>query len=145
MKKIVFIILSLMFAAPESSANSLDELYRDLIRADNEGYLPLFVKNRQAPDILSDDKIPAAPKTTTTTTTPTDVPQEVSFVDPRQKEAEAAGEIDGAGVLREAEHRGPRQRAAHRAAEQRFERQQEKLLQAHAVRTREQPDEEVEK
>ena len=90
MKKIVFIILSLMFAAPESSANSLDELYRDLIRADNEGYLPLFVKNRKVPDILSDDKIPAAPKTTTTTTTPTDVPQEVSFVDPRQQEAEAA-------------------------------------------------------
>ena len=55
MKKIVFIILCMMLAAPESSANSLDELYRDLIRADNEGYLPLFVKNRKVPDILSDD------------------------------------------------------------------------------------------
>lgn len=90
MKKIVFIILSLMFAAPESSANSLDELYRDLIRADNEGYLPLFVKNRKVPDILSDDKIPTAPQPVASTPAPNDVPQEVSFVDPRQKEAEAA-------------------------------------------------------
>ena len=52
MKQIVFIILSLMFAAPESSANSLDELYRDIIRSDNQGYLPMFVKNRDIPDIL---------------------------------------------------------------------------------------------
>ena len=57
MKQIVFIILTLIFAQPAFSANSLDELYRDLIRADNEGYLPLFVKNRKVPDILSDDKI----------------------------------------------------------------------------------------
>ena len=90
MKQIVFIILSLMFAAPESSANSLDELYRDLIRSDNEGYLPLFVKNRQVPDILSDDKIPTVPQPVASTPTPADVPQEVSFVDPRQQEAEAA-------------------------------------------------------
>ena len=55
MKQIVFIILTLIFAQPAFSANSLDELYRDLIRADNEGYLPLFVKNRKVPDILSDD------------------------------------------------------------------------------------------
>lgn len=90
MKQIVFIILSLMFAAPESSANSLDELYRDLIRSDNEGYLPLFVKNRQVPDILSDDKIPTVPQPVASTPTPADVPQEVSFVDPRQQEAEVA-------------------------------------------------------
>ena len=90
MKQIVFIILTLIFAQPAFSANSLDELYRDLIRADNEGYLPLFVKNRKVPDILSDDKIPAAPQPVASTPAPNDVPQEVSFVDPRQQEAEAA-------------------------------------------------------
>ena len=58
MKKALFIILSLIFSVPEVSANSLDELYRDLIKSDNEGYLPLFVKNRKVPDILTDDKIP---------------------------------------------------------------------------------------
>ncbi len=30
--------------------SSLDELYRDVIRSDNQGYLPLFVKNRNTPD-----------------------------------------------------------------------------------------------
>ena len=33
-------------------AASLDELYRDIIRSDNRGYLPLFVKNRKTPDSL---------------------------------------------------------------------------------------------
>lgn len=36
-------------------AASLDELYRDIIRSDNRGYLPLFVKNRHTPVLLTDD------------------------------------------------------------------------------------------
>lgn len=31
------------------NAASLDDLYREIIRSDNSGYLPLFVKNRQEP------------------------------------------------------------------------------------------------
>lgn len=36
------------------AAAGLDEIYRDLVRSDNRGYLPLFVKNRQAPNILDE-------------------------------------------------------------------------------------------
>lgn len=36
-------------------ATSLDELYRDIVRDDNSGYLPLFVKNRTAPNFIFDD------------------------------------------------------------------------------------------
>ena len=88
MKKALFIILSLIFSVPEVSANSLDELYRDLIKSDNEGYLPLFVKNRKVPDILTDDKIPTeevmpAPAAVTAE------PSEISFTDPRKQQEEA--------------------------------------------------------
>ena len=41
-------LLTAFLTAP-SQASSLDELYRDIIRSDNRGYLPLFVKNRKAP------------------------------------------------------------------------------------------------
>ena len=41
---------------------SLDELYRDLVKSDNDGYLPMFVKNRHAPENLLEApmEIPAA-------------------------------------------------------------------------------------
>lgn len=38
-------------------ASSLDELYRDIVRSDNQGYLPLFVKNRDIPDILIEEEL----------------------------------------------------------------------------------------
>jgi len=57
MKKIFFAIICLLFSFSQASAESLDELYRDLIKSDNEGYLPMFVKNRKIPDILTDNKI----------------------------------------------------------------------------------------
>ena len=44
-----------LFSLQTAYAASLDELYRDIIRSDNRGYLPLFVKNRHAPVLLSDD------------------------------------------------------------------------------------------
>ena len=52
--------MTLLFIAllPDASlaASSLDELYRDIIRSDNQGYLPLFVKNRKVPgDLLIDE------------------------------------------------------------------------------------------
>ncbi len=37
-------------------ASSLDGIYRDIIRSNNSGYLPLFVKNRHLPDILLSDE-----------------------------------------------------------------------------------------
>lgn len=40
----------------EAKSASLDDLYRDVIRSNNSGYLPLFVKNRQAPSALLDDE-----------------------------------------------------------------------------------------
>ena len=52
-KLIIVTILIGLFANANASAASLDELYRDIIRSDNRGYLPLFVKNRKIPDILA--------------------------------------------------------------------------------------------
>ena len=39
-----------------AQATSLDEIYRDLVRSDNSGYLPMFVKNRNAPDFILDEE-----------------------------------------------------------------------------------------
>lgn len=49
-------ILCCLFPARGQSAG-LDEIYRDLVRSDNRGYLPLFVKNRQAPKVFTDDTL----------------------------------------------------------------------------------------
>ena len=48
----IFAVAVTAFFAESCRASSLDELYRDIIRSDNRGYLPLFVKNRTAPDDL---------------------------------------------------------------------------------------------
>ena len=58
-RSVAFTIMALtcLFPACAFSASSLDELYRDIIRSDNRGYLPLFVKNRTVPgDILIDEE-----------------------------------------------------------------------------------------
>lgn len=60
MKKASFLFLSLMLSglwANNSSAAGLDEIYRDLVRSDNRGYLPLFVKNRESPKIFDDEAL----------------------------------------------------------------------------------------
>ena len=67
MKKIYRIILSILLGcvcAQNSQATSLDELYRDVIRSDNSGYLPLFVKNRKIPVVIleEDELSPVKPK-----------------------------------------------------------------------------------
>lgn len=61
MKKLIFLtLLAALYASP-ALATSLDAIYRDLVKSDNQGYLPLFVKNRKAPDILNDEQITNIP------------------------------------------------------------------------------------
>ena len=61
MKKLAFFtLLAFLFVKPAHST-SLDEIYRDLVKSDNEGYLPLYVKNRKIPDVLIEDGIKEAP------------------------------------------------------------------------------------
>lgn len=58
MKKYNNFILALLLALLLPNlvlATSLDELYRDVVKSDNEGYLPMFVKNRRIPDIFSEE------------------------------------------------------------------------------------------
>lgn len=61
MKKLIFLILFAALYASPVLATSLDAIYRDLVKSDNQGYLPLFVKNRKAPDILNDEQITNIP------------------------------------------------------------------------------------
>lgn len=51
---IYMVLLGTILAVP-APATSLDEIYRDIVRSDNSGYLPLYVKNRNAPEFLFDD------------------------------------------------------------------------------------------
>lgn len=55
-KTLFFTLLILIISNLSAKAASLDEIYRDLVRSDNSGYLPMFVKNRNAPDFLLDDE-----------------------------------------------------------------------------------------
>lgn len=61
--RVLFLLASFCGFSFEVSATSLDELYRDVIRSDNSGYLPLFVKNRKAPVVVleEDDLSPVKP------------------------------------------------------------------------------------
>ncbi len=56
-RKLIFSIGIIWLYASSVWATSLDELYRDVVRSDNMGYLPLFVKNRKEPDIAVDDAL----------------------------------------------------------------------------------------
>ncbi len=47
-------ILISTVAAINVQAAGLDEIYRDLVRSDNRGYLPLFVKNRHSMEFIED-------------------------------------------------------------------------------------------
>lgn len=61
--KLIFATLILYPSQPVLAA-SLDEIYRDIVRSDNEGYLPIFIKNRNAPDLLFGDELKALTKQT---------------------------------------------------------------------------------
>lgn len=85
MKKLFFAIVSATVALVSSQgcqASSLDDLYRDIIRSDNKGYLPLFVKNRQAPDVLDEQKIATTTISPEADALPTSAVQEVSLTNP---------------------------------------------------------------
>lgn len=55
-KSLFFIIFAYVMSSLPVHAASLDDIYRDLVRSDNRGYLPMFVKNRNTPDFLLDDE-----------------------------------------------------------------------------------------
>ena len=54
---ILYAFLAMFVGVKSSSATGLDQIYRDLVRSDNRGYLPLFVKNRNTPEVGSSDKL----------------------------------------------------------------------------------------
>lgn len=54
--KITFLTVFAVFLSSSAGAASLDELYRSIIRDDNEGYLPIYVKNRARPEMLFGDE-----------------------------------------------------------------------------------------
>ncbi len=56
-RQIIFSLLTAFIVTGSAQAASLDDLYRDIIRSDNEGYLPLFVKNRAMPDVLVEEEV----------------------------------------------------------------------------------------
>ncbi|MDY4840977.1 MAG: hypothetical protein SO314_01250 [Alphaproteobacteria bacterium] len=77
MKKLVFLILLAFLFVKPAHSTSLDEIYRDLVKSDNEGYLPLYVKNRKIPDVLVEDgitEIPLAIKAEDPKITPYQIP-----------------------------------------------------------------------
>ncbi len=53
--KIALIATALLLSSG-AQGTSLDEIYRDVIRSDNSGYLPIYVKNRNAPQFLLDEE-----------------------------------------------------------------------------------------
>ncbi len=54
-KILIFATLISIVYSETSMATSLDEIYRDIVKSDNNGYLPLFVKNRNAPNFLDEE------------------------------------------------------------------------------------------
>ena len=56
MKKLFIALLCLVGFSQDCFATNLDELYRDVIRSDNSGYLPLFVKNRKTPVVVLEEE-----------------------------------------------------------------------------------------
>jgi len=54
---IICVFLAVLLNINDVFAAGLDEIYRDLVRSDNRGYLPLFVKNRTTPLFIDEDKL----------------------------------------------------------------------------------------
>ena len=85
MKKIILSFIFFISFTHNTYSGSLDELYRDLIKSDNEGYLPMFVKNRNIPDILTDNKIADSDVAPAIEATPVTNSGEVNFTNPRKE------------------------------------------------------------
>lgn len=56
-KTLVFTFILSLTATNLAQAMSLDEIYRDIVKSDNRGYLPMFVKNRAAPDFWDEEVV----------------------------------------------------------------------------------------
>lgn len=56
-KSFILTLLAFMVLSNSVQAAGLDEIYRDIVRSDNRGYLPMFVKNRNIPDFLLEDEM----------------------------------------------------------------------------------------
>lgn len=69
LKKLSAACLACFLGIEAAHALSLDDLYRDIIRSDNRGYLPLFVKNRKTPDFLLEIEGYEMPKKSPSATT----------------------------------------------------------------------------
>lgn len=52
----IFYALLCLIISFNAQATSLDNIYRDIVRSNNSGYLPLFVKNRKQPEITIPDE-----------------------------------------------------------------------------------------
>lgn len=72
-----------------ASASSLDELYRDIVKSDNQGYLPMFVKNRAIPDILVEEELLKKLEKTPPHQLKQPIPDPVYLSDDRQKREDA--------------------------------------------------------
>lgn len=80
--------LPVLFWSSCGNTASLDDLYRDIIRSDNQGYLPLFVKNRKMPDILGTEKLLSQSNSADTETPSKTNAKSVSLINPiPEKEA----------------------------------------------------------
>lgn len=51
----IFIFICVLFTADLAYAVSLDAMYRDVVKSTHDGYLPIFVKNRETPTLDIDD------------------------------------------------------------------------------------------
>jgi len=56
-KNVLVILLSLSFLPTQACAFglSLDDMYRDIVRSENDGYLPTYISNKNTIDIQIDD------------------------------------------------------------------------------------------
>lgn len=81
-KYLKLIFVSILFCTTSFPANaaSLDELYREIIREDNDGYLPIFVKNRNQPELLFEEEI----KATISPQTPQQENKTINLIDERK-------------------------------------------------------------
>ena len=61
MKKFIAIFTFSLLLPNLCLATSLDDIYRDLVKSNNQGYLPVFVKNRNAPNFLDEEELSKHP------------------------------------------------------------------------------------
>lgn len=84
--KLIFFLMISLSCCFSVKAASLDELYRDIVRDNNQGYLPIFVKNRKQPEMLYQKDLPPPP----VIATPVPTEPVVNLIDERKLKEEAA-------------------------------------------------------